>query len=57
MVPVGKFAAEEMPVFSVTEDTVEVLAGLKGVTLKKLPTLPEIPMEAVVLASAALVAP
>jgi hypothetical protein len=57
MVPDGKFTAEEIPVFSVTEDTVEVFAGLSGVTLKKLPALPEIPMDAVVPARAALVAP
>ena len=49
--------AEEIEVFSVPDDAVEVLAGLSGVTLRKFPTLPEMPMEAVVPARAALVAP
>ena len=55
--PEGKFVAAEIPVFSVTLLTVDVLAGLNGVTLKKLPEAPEIPIDAVVPLSAALVLP
>ena len=57
MVPLGKLVADEIPVFSVTVDVVEVLAGLNGVTLIKLVAAPDIPIVAVVLDSAALVEP
>ena len=57
VVPVGKFAAELMPVFSVVLLAVEVFAGDNGVTLKKDPTAPEIPIDAEVLVSAADVLP
>ena len=57
MVPLGKLAAELIVEFSEALLAVDVLAGLNGVTLKKLPDAPEIPIEAVVPDKAALVEP
>ena len=55
--PVGKLAADEIVEFSVTLLTVDVLGGERGVTLKKFPAAPEIPIEAVVDNKEALVEP
>ena len=46
-----------MPLLAVTFETVDVLAGESGVTLRKLPTAPVIPMEAVVELNAPLLLP
>ncbi len=55
-VPLGRFALE-VTLNSTALLAVEALAGESGVTLKKLPVLPEIPIDAVGLDKAALVAP
>ena len=58
IVPVGKNVAAEIPVFSVILLVVPYgVDALVGVTLKKLPELPDKPIDAVVPDNAALVAP